>query len=36
MEIDPFMKALESAIESGSNRLMAEAGFRMEAGHDAD
>jgi 1-acyl-sn-glycerol-3-phosphate acyltransferase len=36
MEIDPFMKVLESAIESGSNRLMAEAGFRMEAGHDAD
>ena len=36
MEIEPFMKELENAIESASNRLMAEAGLQVGERHDAD
>ena len=36
MEIEPFMAKLEDAIESASNRLMAEAGLQVGEYHDAN
>ncbi|MGB5557163.1 MAG: lysophospholipid acyltransferase family protein [Paracoccaceae bacterium] len=36
MAIEPFMKELERSIESGSNRLMAEAGLKLGARDETD
>jgi len=36
LPVDTFMERLEDSIETASNRLMAEAGFRIEARHDDD
>ena len=36
LAVDDFMARLEGSIETASNRLMAEAGFRIEAGHGDD